>query len=227
MSYPDHPQEIVLKNEFYPKGLKEIDIWNYYIRTKSLILEQTENRDLMFEMIINGQRLIKRKSPEGGFLRLTPGNYEHMIHGRLLAIHAAMGQYEYSGIVDIDCDNFNLAREATEKTYEYIMERMPLIKKADIRFTGKTGFHIHCDFGKKVNIDIIRMLLLKSLSYTKELSDYTVGFKRKPGIPNLDLSPNKFKGNHIVLGSLSLIGLRCMEVRYNELDSFQKNKARI
>jgi len=138
-----------------------------------------------------------------------------------------MRQNEDFGIIDIDCDIFSLAKEATITTYEYVVEKMPIIRKASIRFTGKSGFHILCHFDKKINIDIIRKLLFKQLLYAKKLEKYTVGFKRKKGIPNLDLSPNKFRGNHIILGSLSIIGLRCMEVRYNELDTFNKNKARI
>lgn len=57
---------------------------------------------------------------------------------------------------------------------------------------------------------------------------YTVGArKRTAGVPNIDLSPNKYRGNYITLNSLSLIGLKCMNVSYSQVTSFNKNKARI
>jgi len=38
MSYPQNPETIIIKNVFYPKGLKEIDVFNYYIQHKNLIM---------------------------------------------------------------------------------------------------------------------------------------------------------------------------------------------
>ena len=51
MSYPENPETIILKNRFYPKGLKEIDIWNYYQKVRSLVVKNTSNRDLMLAII--------------------------------------------------------------------------------------------------------------------------------------------------------------------------------
>ena len=38
MGYPKNPDSIVLKNKYYPNGLKEIDIWNYYQKNKRNML---------------------------------------------------------------------------------------------------------------------------------------------------------------------------------------------
>jgi hypothetical protein len=41
------------------------------------------------------------------------------------------------------------------------------------------------------------------------------------------MAPNKLRGNYITLDSLSVMGLRCMEVDYNNLMSFDPRKAMI
>lgn len=220
--------EIVLLNSFYPRGLREAEIYNYYLQVKNIIIPEVKNRDLTFFSILkNGEVLVRRKISGGGSIQLTPSNYEKVIHGRLLGIHVSMRRREDYGVIDIDCDNFSLAKEATIRTYDFIIEKVPIVKKANIRFSGKSGFHIICNFGKNIDIDVIRTLLLQSLRNARELSGYTVGFRRKSGIPNLDLSTNKINGNHIIIGSLSLIGLICMEVPYQEIGRFKRHNARI
>ena len=96
-----------------------------------------------------------------------------------------------------------------------------------IRFSGKNSFHVICGFGSERNIDSIRLGLenhLKSIGLNK---DYTIGYKRTRGIPNLDLSPNKLRGGFITLHSLSTIGLKCMEVDPGRIIRFRKELARI
>ena len=102
---------------------------------------------------------------------------------------------------------------------------MPLVRKASIRFTAKTSFHIICDFQQKMRIDTIRFMLRKFLQGSELNKIYTVDFKRSSGVPNLDLSPNKLKGNFITLHSLSTIGLRCMDIDYNQLKNFDSRQA--
>ena len=39
MSYPQNPETLVIQNKYYPKGLREIDIWNYYQKNKNLLFK--------------------------------------------------------------------------------------------------------------------------------------------------------------------------------------------
>ena len=107
------------------------------------------------------------------------------------------------------------------------MDKVPIVTTASIRFTGKTSFHIFCEFGRKLKIDAIRFLLGKFLRQSDLAKVYTIEAKRRPGVPNLDLAPNKYRGNFITLHSLSIWGLKCMEVPYTSLASFDPSKARI
>jgi len=230
MSYPANPETIVIKNKFYPKGLREIDIWNYYQKAKVNILRNTINRDIMFFIMVDVNKPIVRRKGNNEFIRLKPNNYDTLITGRTVSLHAGMGPYEEFGIIDIDIDpsdGFKWAKEVTYRVYDFVMEKMPIIRTASIRYTGKHSFHIKCDFGRKMKIDVIRFLLAKFLRESELAKVYTVEGKRRPGIPNLDMAPNKLRGNYITLDSLSIWGLRCMEVPYSSLMSFDPRKAMI
>jgi hypothetical protein len=107
------------------------------------------------------------------------------------------------------------------------MDKMPIVRTATIRFTGKSSFHVVCDFGKRLKIDVVRFMFDKFLRQSDLAKVYQIGGKRTRGIPNLDFAPDKFRGNFITLNSLSILGLRCMEVSFSQLQSFNPNKARI
>jgi len=231
MSYPENPNTIILQNKFYPQGLKEIDIWNYYQSVKRAIIKETTNRDVMFFIMVDKNKPVVRRRGQGGkVIRLTPSNYNTVMTGRTLSLHSAMGPFEDFGIIDIDIDpsdGFRWAKEVTSRVYDFIMDKMPIVRTASIRYTGKNSFHVKCDFGRKMKIDVIRFLLRKFLKESELSKVYTVEGKRRPGVPNLDMAPNKLRGNYITLDSLSVFGLRCMEVQYSSLMSFDPRKARI
>jgi hypothetical protein len=228
MSIPQHPETIVIKNQLYPKGIKEIDIWNYYQKVKSKILTETMNKDLMFGIMVEENKSVFKRNYGDSIIRLTPKNYDTLITGRTVSIYSEMGAYEEYAIIDIDIDpsdGFRWAKMTTSNVYEYVVDKMPIVRKATIRFTGKTSFHVVCEFGKKMKIDTIRYLMRKFLHDSPLSKAYTIEMKRRPGVPNLDLSPNKIRGSYITLHSLSLIGLKCMEVEYSKLAGFQPRMA--
>jgi len=231
MSYPENPDTIVLRNNIYPKGLTEKQIWDYYQTFKHKILDETKQRDLMFFIAVGEDKLVARRKLAGqDYIRLTPQNYDTIITGRTISIHSAMNQYEEFGIIDIDIDpndGFRWAKKVTLDTYDFIMDKVPIIKKVQVRFTGKTSFHIYCDFERKMKVDTIRHLLETFLRGSPLIRAYTVSGKRRSGVPNLDLHPNKFRGNYITLNALSVIGLRCMEVPYDRILTFDPRNARI
>ncbi len=230
MSYPENPRTIVIQNRFYSQGIQEVDIWNYYQSVKRSILKETQNRDVMFFVMVDKNKpVVRRRGAKGKVIRLTPANYDTVITGRTVSLHSAMGAHENFGIIDIDIDpsdGFRWAKEATFRVYDFVMEKMPVVRTASIRFTGKNSFHIKCDFGRKMKIDVIRFLLRKFLRESELSKVYTVEGRRRAGIPNLDMSPNKFRGNYITLDSLSVWGLKCMEVPYSSLMSFDPRKAK-
>lgn len=230
MSYPEHPDTIVIQNPFYPKGLKEIDIWNYYQKVKPELLHEVLARELTFWIMTDINKPIVRRKAKEEYLTLNKSNYDKLITGRTVSIHSGMRIYEDFGIIDVDIDpydGFKWARKVTRDVYDFVMEKMPLVSNATIRFTGKGSFHVVCHFGKKIKSDVIRFLLEKFLRGSPLARAYTIGGKRRAGIPNLDLARNCLRCNYITLHSLSIIGLRCMKVDYNDLMSFDPREARI
>ena len=230
MGYPENPNTIVIKNRLYPKGITELMIWDYYQKVKGPLLNAVANRDLMFFIMVELNKPIIKRKLQGKFIRLFNANYDKMITGRTVSIHSAMSSYENIGIIDIDIhpgDGFAWAKKVTSQVYEFVMDKMPIVQTAQIRFTGKQSFHIVCSFRQKMKIDTIRFLLQKFLRQSDLARVYTIEGKRRPGIPNLDMAPNKVNGNFITLNSLSIWGLRCMEVPYTKLKSFEPSHAKI
>ena len=101
-SYPDNPDTIILKNQFYPGGLTEEDIYKYYISIKDKLLNQINRRDIMIFFAADLNKIIvKRKQPDGRFYKLSKSNYDNLITGRTISIHSTMNKREDFGIIDI------------------------------------------------------------------------------------------------------------------------------
>lgn len=224
-SAPDNPDTIILKNEYYPRGLTEQQVYDYYMSQKNLILEQTKNRDLMFFLVPNMNETIVKRRTRTGFIRLNNTNYEKVITGRTLSIHSTMRRKEDIFIIDIDVDDFEKAKNIVFELEATLLLQSAFPASYEIRYTGKNSFHIVLKLPGSQDIDIIR----KFISQT--LETYGIGRKynlNKPGRrPNIDLSSNKFRGGFITLGSLSTLGLRCMKVEPRNLRGFRKEHAKI
>lgn len=227
MPRPKNPDTIIVRNEFYPRGLTEGQVYNYYMKYKGPILNHVRGRDLMFVIMTNvNQPIIRRRGKTQKFLRLSNSNYEQQLTGRTITIYSTMNSYEEFVIIDIDCEKFDLAKQAVLDVYN-LVGSFNLVRDAQIRFTGKTSFHVVCTLVRKLQIDRIRLLFEDFLKNSELTSKYTVAYKRTRGIPNLDLGPNKFRGAYTTLTSLSMIGLRCMEIPYQRVRSFHPYHATI
>ena len=78
-----------------------------------------------------------------------------------------------------------------------------------------------------MKIDVIRFLLRKFLQESDLTGKYTLEYRRRPGIPNLDLAPNKQRGNYITLNALSVLGLKSMEIPFQSIMNFDPRQARL
>jgi hypothetical protein len=61
MAYPKNPDTIVLRNSYYPNGLREIDVWNYYQKVKRDILDETKSRDVMLGIMVDVNKPVLRR----------------------------------------------------------------------------------------------------------------------------------------------------------------------
>ena len=230
MSYPENPETLVIQNQYYPNGLKQIDIWNYYQKNKQLILQQVKGRELIVFFATNKNTTTVIRKRNGSPIILTKDNYDTIVSGRTLSFHSTMNNIENFGIVDIDINNFETAKYLTTIISRKLLTA-PFIKDVGIRFTGKESFHIVCYLKRKLYINGIKELLKNFLKEKKDDDDddegYTIQYKRTDNTPNIDLSSNKFKGGFITSGSLSVLGLRCIEMSLPKLATFKKHYAKL
>ena len=224
MSIPQNPGTIIIKNKFYPKGLTQGQVWNYYQKYRGVLLKNTMGRDLMFAIIVDvNNSIMKRHGSNINLLQLNNSNYDTIITGRTSTIYSTMKAYEDFCIIDIDTDDWTKAIDVTSYIYN-VMQKADFIIDLKILYTGKNSFHIHCKFRNKLPITRIKMVTLDHVQ-RNQTQAFTILNKRTPNKPNIDFSPNKFKGAYITEGSLSIWGLRCMQVKINELRNFKKWKA--
>lgn len=229
MSYPQHPDTIVIKNEYYPRGLREIDIWNYYQKVKNRLLKETLGKTIIVFFATNvNQFIVIRKDKSGRFVRLTPSDYDTIVSGRYISFHSVMDKYSSYGIVDVDTDNFLQAKELTTELY-YLLSRAKFVDDLSIRFTGKDSFHLKVEFKGEYPMYHIKDTLNTFLKENQDKIsiDYTISARRTKKIPNLDLQRNIYNAGHISLYSLAVTGLRCMEVGPRQMKMFRKDFAKI
>lgn len=227
MSKPINPDNIIIQNSFYPDGIKEIDIWNYYQDVKKLILVQTVGRELIFVIFPEINKQVILRNIKGQLIYLNYENYDQIIHGRTVTIYSCMKRIDDIGIIDIDTNDWKNAKSATEEIYN-LMVNAPFTNNVKIRYTGKDSFHIFFKFNRAMKSDHTKELIIEYLQKNKINENYDIGYKRKPGRVNLDLSPNKYRGGFITLGSLSVIGLRSIEIQsLYSLKRFKQEYAKI
>lgn len=227
MSYPKNPYEIIVKNEYYPSGLKEVDIWNYYQTNKINILKETLGKTLIvfFATSLN-KTTVLRKNKSKGLIRLTPTDYNTIVNGRTLSFHSVMDRYSKYGIIDIDTDNFDKAKDTVIDIYN-VMEKAKFTKDLQIRFSGKKSFHLKVDLNGEFRIENIKKIIFNHLIENNIQQKYTISHKRFRNIPNIDLNRNVYNAGYITLHSLAITGLKCMEVPLKKVKSFRKEDAKI
>ncbi len=167
MSYPRHPDTIIVKNEFYLHGLREIDIWNHYQKYKKAILKEVQGRDLFFVLKLDNDEIFYRHGETTKFIRLNESNYDKLITGRTLSIHSTMKRVEDIAIVDIDSMYLPAGKEATMDVVN-LMKKQDFVRDVEIRFSGKSSFHVFCNLKMKLN-NYGRMLKYRFLFIFQEV----------------------------------------------------------
>ena len=227
MSFPQNPETLVIQNKFYPKGLQEIDIWNYYQKNKNLLLKETIGKSLIvfFSTDLNKFTVI-RKNKTKGLIRLTPSDYDTIVSGRTISFNNVMNRFSDYGVIDIDTDNFERAKDIALVLYE-LFDREKYVNNVKIVYSGKKSFHLRIFFGTEYKIEYIKQKLENTLTNSDLKYAVTIKVKRERNIPNLDLQRNIYNSGHIALGSLSIDGLKCMEIQQKNLKMFRKEEAKI
>ena len=80
---------------------------------------------------------------------------------------------------------------------------------------------------RKYRIEDIRKIFFNHLIENNIQKKYTIAHKKFRNIPNIDLNRNVYNAGYITLHSLSIIGLKCMEVPLKKVKNFRKEEAKI
>lgn len=231
MATPNNPFEIVIQNKFYPNGITEENIFNYWKINKSKILDVVFGKEIFLYIASKKNEIVVRRYSDADTLyRLTPMNYEKIISSRTVGIVSTMNKSSDFGIVDIDVSpiekiasniEFETVKEATIDTNDFLSR----FYKTKIFYTGKNGFHIHCKFLTTMSIDKIKDILKKQLMDSPLSKIYTILHKRDARTPNLDLAINKVRGGYITEGSINQIGIPCVNIKNSdELLKFKREQ---
>ncbi len=228
MSIPKNPETIILKNNFYPRGLKEYDVYNYYQNkhVKESIVNQLKNRNVVMFIVVEDEKIVVRRNIKDKPIIVNNINdFDNIVTGRTLTFLPTIKSNDDICLIDIDTDNFKEGKEIVKISYNLLNNIDHLIKYKEIRYTGKNSFHIYCQLNRQFNMTTIRRILDLLFKRNNKDMRYTVSNKRGGKKPNIDLFRNVENGAFVALNSLSMWGLRCMKVDLKDFDNFRKDMA--
>ena len=206
---PYNPDQVVIKNKFYPQGLTEERIYDYYIQNRKYLLDWISNRNVAFFMRIDGKIVVKRKTSTGAPIRLTIDNFDELITGRTNGIYVERTNPSDYVVVDIDAGKTGISYREIHKASNVVQTLLtPMgITYWEKLFTSPNGMHVIGYLKSKHPLSYIKLRAEELLS---KQENYLVNVKgRKPGTINLDLSPNYDKSLHMSRYSLTKEGLIC------------------
>lgn len=217
MSTPKNPDTIVIRNAYYPQGLTERQIYDYYQKHKDIILKEVYRKSVLLFIFFRENEHIVRRFLKNKPIRLTPKNYSTVISGRTVSISVETGTKLTRYIVDIDATkttpNANKIKAVSDVLE--IMEKFPGVKSTQVFMTG-TGYHIYGNLKSPLNyitgLKMVRNSLKASLS-----GRYGIGERRTNTnkFITLDLSPMYSRGSHVVPYALNRNGTICQDVTKN------------
>ena len=231
--YPDNPNDLVIKKGEFSKGIKEIDIWNYYSGIKDKLIPELKGRDLFVVIAPKaGQELFIRHpyDKKSEFIRINNSNdFEQYHSGKTVEYHRTSPSTTDEAVFDFDPGpqaDFKDIKNAVNLCLEFIKKQNIFKKDKEIRFTGSRGFHITTYLKSKKKIESIKKDIEDLLKeYFKDNKDVVIATNKPPGKKvNIDLSQMKVNGGHISPYSLRIkTGLVCMPIK--NIDSFNKEDA--
>jgi hypothetical protein len=216
--FPTHPLDTVIKNKFYPRGLREIDIYNYYLSQKENLLKWIDGRNVGFLIRTDFNTTVMIRNMKGKIIYLTESNFEDLITGRTNVIYVIHPELTDYFVIDIDVGP-NLTMKHCKNALNILLHSNLNLKKHEAIYTSDKGIHLIGYVSVPSNLEILRGELEISL---EEISDkvnqqsnikFLVNTKgRKSNTINFDLSSMYPNSLHISKYSLTKEFLICNDV---------------
>ena len=223
MSKPENPDTVIIKNSYYPKGLTEKDIWEYYNNNRKKIIKEVNNNPVLLFLVTDDQYdpIVKRKW-SGSDIKLTEKTFDQYITGRTLSISMEQGERLQYYILDIDSTTSNvLENELKECVRDVIRFYKNMEEIKSIRVTNSSsGYHVYGYLKNPVTSKQAIQRLEYVFSSLNNKYDVNIRKNNKKQI-NIDFSPLYKRGSITVPYSLTRNGLICKDIT-NILDNYKR-----
>lgn len=220
MGAPDNPDTIVIQNEYYKKGLTELQVWNHYKKYKRKILSEIGDRPVMLFIFVDVNTPIIRRFYRFKEIRLNNKNYEKYIHGRTvsIAVEQERNKLKYF-CVDIDAGSRITEDEKKECVGDIlrVFDSLKNVKRKRI-ISSANSYHVYGYLTSSFkNNEAVYFLRDKLNSDKKIRNSYKISSRLRTdeSVINLDLSPMYTRGSHTVPWALARNGLICMDITKN------------
>lgn len=224
MAAPKNPNTIIIQNSYYPKGLTEGKIYEYYMRNKESIIKEINGRFVLVFLVPKKNESVVLRNRGGNEILLNRLNYDEVISGRTISISVERGsQIDY---FCVDIDGGKSVKEQQLKRAVDDVCRGPIQIVAPRRRVSSTasGYHVYLYLKKSMSIEAAHKTL-KSLLQSTFGDKYNItGKPPKPNEIKLDISPTTNRGSHTVIGALCRNGLACKDVT-NTISRFNRKQA--
>lgn len=220
MGVPEHPDTIVIQNEYYPKGLKQIQVWNHYKKYKFKILEEVQNRPILIFIFVEINTPIIKRFNKFRAIRLNSENYENYITGRTVSLSVEQEKNKLNYL----CIDIDAGKEILEENKKECVDNVLRIFR-NIKSINKTrvilsanSYHVYGYLKNPMRNDEAVYFLrdkLQSDPIIKKLYRISSRIRTDESLINLDLSPMYSRGSHTVPLALNRNGLICMDVTKN------------
>jgi poly(A) polymerase len=238
--FPNHPDDIVVSKKEHTLGgpeITELDVFSYYTDgVVTEILKELKGRNLFIGVKAKGSAGPRGKpvfirhpyDKKSDYIRINNEKDFNVYHsGRTIEYHVTMPASCPYYVVDFDAvEDWPTTKKITAEC-SATLEKLPEVKKVEIRFTGKRGFHILGWLKEPMPIDTARERLKEHLKEAfGDREDLVLGESPSGKKGALGVSPMKLNGGQVVLWSMRVTGLCCVEVPQAKLAGFKKEDAR-
>lgn len=244
----EHPDTVIIPpNEWYPEGLTEQQVANYYDRVKPLLVKQYQdlNAEGLVVMKTDGTPIVRRNSFNVQAMDLkNPEAIDKLNRGRTVEFHFALGKTTKVVWVDLDPnpefpfeDVKFIALDLQDAMQEILGSGGGPMKgvKTEIRFSGRSGFHILHYLAQEMDADDARVSMKNFVGgYIQRVKMYrgddrlTEKVTKDPKQMRLDYSTLHDRGGLRSSYSLAFpTGLICLPIPTNQVMMFKKEDATI
>lgn len=233
-----NPETVIIEpNEWYKDGLKEKDVFGYYDAVGDLIVKQYVNYNLDGMTVIktDGDVIIRRHA-EIDVMGMKIGDresFDRLNRGRTVEFHFAVGDQTRLAWIDLDPklefpwdDVKSIAAEIAG-----LLSQMPESLQVEIRFSGRSGFHVICVMQNQMLVNTVQSEMAKFVDkYIVDKKDerLTSQVTKESNMMRLDYSTLHQAGGLRAAWSLAYpTGLVCVPLTPRSVANFEKNQATI